>query len=110
MRTFAGRALRLRGYTVIEAASAEEALEKLSDMDLHIDLFVTDVVMPGLDGPSWVRQALESRPGVGVVFVSGYAEDALSEEQARIPNSTFLAKPFSLAELAATVQSRLSVH
>ncbi len=110
VRTFAGRALRLRGYTVIEAASAEEALEKLADENLHIDLFVTDVVMPGLDGPGWVRKALESRPGVGVVFVSGYAEDALSEEQGRIPNSTFLAKPFSLSELAATVQSRLSVH
>lgn len=110
VRTFAGRALRLRGYTVIEAASAEEALEKLADESLHVDLFVTDVVMPGLDGPGWVRKALENRPGVGVVFVSGYAEDSLSEEQGRIPNSTFLAKPFSLSELAATVQSRLAVH
>lgn len=107
VRAFASRALRMRGYTVLEAENAEEALRTLEDPDLEIDIFVTDVVMPGLDGPSWVKQALESRPGVRVVFVSGYAEDCLSEEQRRIPNSVFLAKPFSLNELAATVQGQL---
>lgn len=107
VRAFAARALRLRGYTVIEAESAEEALEKLEDPDLQVDIFVTDVVMPGLDGPTWVKQALERRPQVRVVFMSGYAEDCLSEGQARIPNSVFLAKPFSLGDLAQTVQGQL---
>jgi two-component system, cell cycle sensor histidine kinase and response regulator CckA len=107
VRAFASRALRMRGYTVLEAESAEVALELLKDETLEIDCFVTDVVMPGLDGPSWVKMALEHRPNVRVVFVSGYAEDSLSEEQGRIPNSVFLAKPFSLNELAATVQGQI---
>lgn len=107
VRAFASRALRMRGYTVLEAESAEEALQKLEDPALQVDLFVTDVVMPGLDGPTWVKKALESRPNVRVIFVSGYAEDALSEMQARIPNSVFLPKPFSLSDLAATVQGQL---
>jgi two-component system, cell cycle sensor histidine kinase and response regulator CckA len=108
VRTFAARALRLRGHSVLEAASAEEALALLQDAALHVDVFVTDVVMPGLDGPGWVRQALERRPSVRTVFISGYAEDALTDVQARIPNSVFLPKPFSLAELTDTVQAQLA--
>lgn len=107
VRAFASRALRMRGYTVIEAECAEEALSILEDTALKIDLFVTDVIMPGMDGPTWVRKALEVRPDVKVVFVSGYAEDSFGEEQARIPNSVFLPKPFSLSELTATVQDQL---
>jgi two-component system cell cycle sensor histidine kinase/response regulator CckA len=109
VRAFASRALRLRGYTVLEAENAEEALKTLEDASLEVDVFVTDVVMPGMDGPSWVRQALQSRPDVRVVFVSGYAEDCLSENQARIPNSVFLPKPFSLNDLAKIVQGQI-VH
>ena len=106
VRAFASRALRLRGYTVLEAASAEEALKTLEDPGLEVDVFVTDVVMPGMDGPSWVRLALQHRPNVRVIFVSGYAEDCLSEDQARIPNSVFLPKPFSLNDLTTTVQGQ----
>lgn len=107
VRAFAARALRLRGYTVLEAENAEEALRILDDDNLNVDIFVTDVIMPGMDGPTWVAEALQRRPGVRVVFVSGYAEDAMSEHQARIPNSVFLPKPFSLAELTATVSQQL---
>lgn len=107
VRAFASRALRLRGYTVLEAESAEEALRTLEDTTLDVDVFVTDVVMPGMDGPSWVRQALRERPNVKVVFVSGYAEECVSENQARIPNSVFLPKPFSLTELATVVQGQI---
>lgn len=107
VRAFASRALRMRGYTVLEAESAEEALRTLEDPALEVDIFVTDVVMPGMDGPSWVKKALEDRPDVRVIFVSGYAEDALTEMQARIPNSVFLPKPFSLSDLAATVQGQM---
>ncbi|MFT4150918.1 MAG: ATP-binding protein [Paracoccaceae bacterium] len=107
VRAFASRALRMRGYTVIEAENAEQALEALRDPRLEVDIFVTDVVMPGMDGPSWVRQALVDRPNVRVIFVSGYAEDCLQENQARIPNSVFLPKPFSLSDLAETVQGQL---
>jgi two-component system cell cycle sensor histidine kinase/response regulator CckA len=107
VRAFASRALRLRGYTVLEAESAEAALETLEDPNLKIDVFVTDVVMPGMDGPSWVREALKQRPDVRVVFVSGYAEDSLGEAQKKIPNSVFLPKPFSLSDLTETVNKQL---
>lgn len=106
VRAFASRALRLRGYTVLEAATAEEALKMLEDPALEVDVFVTDVVMPGMDGPSWVRIALQDRPHVRVIFVSGYTEDSLSEDQSRIPNSVFLPKPFSLSDLTTTVQGQ----
>lgn len=104
VRAFAARALRLRGYTVLEAETAEDALNTLCDKDLVVDVFVTDVVMPGIDGPTWVKQAREMRPDVKVVFVSGYAEDVFGDSPTEIPNSVFLPKPFSLAELTETVR------
>ena len=107
VRAFASRALRLKGYTVLEADSAEEALRTLEETDLTVDIFVTDVVMPGMDGPSWVRKALETRPDVRVVFVSGYAEDAFGEGKVAFPNSVFLPKPFSLTELTETIRRQL---
>ena len=107
VRAFASRALRMRGYTVLEADSAEQALKTLADPNLTVDVFVTDVIMPGMDGPSWVREALKARPNVKVIFVSGYAEDSFTETQSRIPNSVFLPKPFSLSELTATVQGQI---
>ena len=107
VRAFASRALRLRGYTVLEADCAEMALELLKDDDLDIDIFVTDVIMPGMDGPTWVKEALVDRPGTKVVFVSGYAEDAFKGGKSDVPNSVFLPKPFSLAQLTATVGGQL---
>jgi two-component system, cell cycle sensor histidine kinase and response regulator CckA len=107
VRAFACRALRLKGYTVLEAENAEEALATLADPAVEVDVFVTDVIMPGMDGPTWVREAIKTRPDVKVIFMSGYAEDNMSEAQARIPNSVFLPKPFSLGELAATVNAQM---
>ena len=108
VRAFASRALQLRGFSVLEAESAEDALELLQDKDLIIDIFVSDVVMPGKDGPSWVQEALQDRPDVRVVFMSGYAEETFGDTQAKIPNSVFLPKPFSLTELTETVQRQLN--
>ena len=107
VRAFASRALRLRGYTVIEAENAEMALEILSDDALEIDVFVTDVIMPGMDGPTWVKKALERRPETRIIFVSGYAEESLAENQMRVPNSVFLPKPFSLNQLTNVVHEQL---
>lgn len=107
VRAFASRALRLRGYTVLEAESAEDALNQLDDETLHVDVFVTDVIMPGMDGPSWVSAALQRRPDTRVIFVSGYAQENFAESQAQIPHSTFLPKPFSLTELTETVRQQL---
>lgn len=107
VRAFASRALQLRGYTVIEAEDAEEALSILEDTALHIDLFLSDVVMPGMDGPTWVRQAQKSRPDTHVIFMSGYSEEGRIEKQARIANSVFLPKPFSLHQLTTLVHKQL---
>ncbi|NIZ08825.1 response regulator [Pseudooceanicola sp. HF7] len=108
VRAFASRALRLRGYTVLEAENAEQALETLRNSKMRIDVFVTDVVMPGMDGPTWVREALKDHPDTRVVFVSGYAEDSFTDASARIPNAVFLPKPFSLADLTDTVWRQLN--
>ncbi len=78
----------------------------MEDPALEVDVFVTDVVMPGMDGPTWVREALKTRPNARVVFVSGYAEDVLNNDQGGIPNSVFLPKPFSLNDLTRTVQDQ----
>ncbi|WP_309301304.1 ATP-binding protein [Roseovarius sp. TE539] len=104
VRAFAARALQLRGFTVLEAGSAEDALSQLEDPDVHVDVFVTDVVMPGMDGPGWVKTALETRPDVRVVFMSGYAQESFEDLQRRVPASAFLSKPFSLNDLTQTVQ------
>ncbi len=109
VRAFASRALNLRGYQVIEAGSGEEALALLERDAPDVDLFVTDVVMPGLNGPGWVREALVQRPDTRVVFVSGYAEDRLREAREAIPNSVFLPKPFSLADLTRVVQEQIAL-
>lgn len=108
VRAFAARALRLRGYTVLEAESGEEALRMLDEPELEVDAFVSDVVMPGLDGPSWVRKALVARPDVRVVFMSGYAEGAFEGCGPTLPNSVFLPKPFSLNQLTETVHQQLN--
>lgn len=108
VRAFAARALRLHGHSVVEAASGEEALAMLESRDLAVDVFVTDVVMPGLDGPAWAERAQARRPQVPTVFISGYAEEALADAQARLPNAVFLPKPFSLKELIDTVQGQMA--
>ena len=109
VRAFAARALRLRGLTVHEAASGEEALQILSAPGFEADVFVTDVIMPGLDGPAWVSEALKDRPSARVVFVSGYAEEGLAVRRDEVPASVFLPKPFTLGQLTETVAAQLAL-
>ncbi|CUJ31024.1 Blue-light-activated protein [Cognatishimia activa] len=109
VRAFASRALRMKGYSVLEASCGEEALDILQDQDLAVDLFLTDVAMPGMDGPTWVRKARETRDSQ-VIFISGYAEEKFSDQSSSIPNTTFLPKPFSLEELTNTVQRQISAN
>ncbi|MDR9428559.1 MAG: ATP-binding protein [Salibaculum sp.] len=107
VRAFAARALKMRGYTVLEADSGEAALDLLADPEVSVDLFVTDVIMPGKDGPTWVGEALADRPGARVVFMSGYAEETFGEDQKRISGAVFLPKPFSLTELTRIVDDQM---
>ena len=79
----------------------------LSAPELNVDVFVTDVIMPGIDGSTWVPEALTERPDTKVVFVSSDAEDAFGDEGPKIPHSVFLPKPFSLNDLTLTVRSQM---
>ncbi|MFK5997441.1 MAG: ATP-binding protein [Rhodobacterales bacterium] len=103
VRSFAARAMAMQDIEVLEAGTGEGALALLQDPTLKVDIFVSDVVMPGQDGPSWVREALKTRPGVKVIFVSGYAEETFSQEFGEISGAVFLPKPFTLSKLIQTI-------
>jgi two-component system cell cycle sensor histidine kinase/response regulator CckA len=98
VRGVAERALARHGYSVITADNGEEALEVLGRGE-DIELLVSDVVMPGMDGPTMVREARKSRPDLKILFMSGYAEEQL-RNSIDIENVNFLPKPFSVTELA----------
>ena len=98
VRSVAERALTRHGYTVITADNGEDALAIL-DKGEPIDLLISDVVMPGMDGPTMVREARESRPELKILFMSGYAEEQL-RKSIDLENVNFLPKPFSVTELA----------
>lgn len=109
VRAFASRALAARGYEVHEASSGIEALEVMEKLKGAIDIVVSDVVMPEMDGPTLYRELRKTRPDLKFVFMSGYAEDAFAKN---LPDSQseqfgFLPKPFSLKELATTVKEML---
>jgi two-component system cell cycle sensor histidine kinase/response regulator CckA len=108
VRSFAVRALRARGYDVIEAANAEDALELMRARGRPVDLLVSDVVMPGMDGPSLAKRLREEFDQGKVILISGYAEDAIRKSLERAPGIEFLPKPFSLKELAQKVKQVLA--
>ncbi|HVF84113.1 MAG TPA: response regulator [Sphingomicrobium sp.] len=106
VRTVAERALTRQGYTVLTANNGEEALEIINRGD-PIDLLISDVVMPVLDGPTMVREARKIRPDVPVLFMSGYAEEQL-RKSIDIDQVAFLPKPFSVQELAEAARKILA--
>ena len=107
VRAFAARALTSRGYKVAEAASGIEALEVMAELDNQIDLVVSDVVMPELDGPSLLKELRKTQPDLKIIFVSGYAEDAFRKNLPEGEEFHFLPKPFSLKQLAVAVKETL---
>jgi two-component system, cell cycle sensor histidine kinase and response regulator CckA len=98
VRGVAERALTRHGYTVITADNGEDALEVLARGE-EIALLISDVVMPGMDGPTMVREARKTRPELKILFMSGYAEEQL-RNSIDIEHVNFLPKPFSVTELA----------
>ncbi len=109
VRAFASRALVSRGYEVHEAASGVEALEVMEEYGDEIDLVVSDVVMPEMDGPTLLVELRKEYPDLGFIFVSGYAEEAFSKNlpEAERGKFGFLPKPYSLKQLATTVKEKL---
>jgi two-component system cell cycle sensor histidine kinase/response regulator CckA len=108
VRSFAARALKLRGYQVLEASGGEEALELVRRNAGEIHLLITDVVMPNMDGPTLVRAVRRLRPEIAVIFMSGYAEEAFRRNDENAAALHFLPKPFGLKQLAAKVKDVLS--
>jgi len=107
VRSFAARALGQRGYQVLEASTGAEALEVFEGHDGDVDLVVSDVVMPEMDGPTLMKKLRQSHPDLKIIFISGYAEDAFRRNLAENDDFMFLQKPFDLKELAAAVKAAL---
>ena len=107
VRIIAAKSLRKRGYQVTEAEDGEEALEILEDATEPFDLLLSDVVMPGLDGPGLLKQGRHLLGDARIVFISGYAAEKFSDLLAEERDVTFLPKPFTLAELAEKVKSEI---
>ena len=108
MRLFSARALRNKGYKVLEAASGEAALELMSRTADPIDLLITDVVMPEIDGPALVEEFRAARPGIEGDLHLRLCGGVPSEDSAGGGQVHFLAKPFSLKQLAAKVKEVLA--
>ena len=108
VRSFAARALRMRGYQVLEADGGEEALAIVQNQTQTIHLLITDVVMPNMDGPTLVRAVRRLRPDMKIMFMSGYAEEAFRRNDEKAEDLHFLPKPFGLKQLAAKVKEVLS--
>ncbi len=108
VRAFAARALASRGYTVLEAESGVDALRVVAEAGGAIDLIVSDVIMPEMDGPTMITELRKRGLETKVVFVSGYADDAFAKNLPEGLDFTFLPKPFTLKQLIETVKGAMS--
>jgi len=108
VRAVNARALSARGYTVLEAASGVEALQIIQARQEPVDLVVSDVVMPEMDGPTLLGELRKLHPDLKVIFVSGYAEDAFRKNLPEGEEFNFLAKPFSLKQLVEAVKQAVA--
>jgi two-component system cell cycle sensor histidine kinase/response regulator CckA len=107
LRALNARGLSSRGYTVLEASNGVEAIEVL-EREGHVDLVVSDVVMPEMDGPTLLKELRRRDPALKVIFVSGYAEEAFAKNLPSDQQYAFLAKPFTLKQLVAEVKKTLA--
>jgi two-component system cell cycle sensor histidine kinase/response regulator CckA len=108
LRSLNARGLRSRGYSVIEASNGIEAMEALEEKDGAVDLVVSDVVMPEMDGPTLLKTMRGKNPDLKIIFVSGYAEDAFEKSLPANQQFAFLPKPFTLSQLVAAVKETMA--
>jgi two-component system cell cycle sensor histidine kinase/response regulator CckA len=107
LRGLNARGLSSRGYTVLEAGNGIEAIDVIDKGERKIDLVVSDVVMPEMDGPTLLKELRKRDPDLKIVFVSGYAEEAFAKNLPEGGQFAFLAKPFTLKQLVATVKETM---
>ncbi len=108
LRSLNARGLRSRGYSVIEASNGIEAMEALDQKNGAVDLVVSDVVMPEMDGPTLLKTMRGRNPDLKIIFVSGYAEDAFEKSLPENQQFAFLPKPFTLSQLVAAVKETMT--
>jgi two-component system cell cycle sensor histidine kinase/response regulator CckA len=108
LRALNARGLASRGYTVLQAGNGLEAIEVLEKSAGQVDLVVSDVVMPEMDGPTLLRELRSRNPDLKVIFVSGYAEDAFQKHLPAHGKFDFLAKPFTLKQLVEKVKETVT--
>jgi two-component system, cell cycle sensor histidine kinase and response regulator CckA len=108
LRSLNARGLRSRGYSVIEASNGIEAMEVLEQKNGAVDLVVSDVVMPEMDGPTLLKTMRGRNPDLKIIFVSGYAEDAFEKSLPENQQFAFLPKPFTLSQLVAAVKETMT--
>jgi two-component system cell cycle sensor histidine kinase/response regulator CckA len=104
VRMFTARALKNKGYNVLEAYNGERALEIMAEYGDKVDMIVSDVVMPGISGPEMADEIKKTYPDLKIIFVSGYGEDAFRENYGDVRDFHFLPKPYTLNQLAAKVK------
>ncbi len=108
LRGLNARGLSSRGYKVLEAGNGVEAIAVIESHDGAVDLVVSDVVMPEMDGPTLAAQLRERNPNLKIIFVSGYAEDAFEKNLPDDVKFNFLPKPFTLKQLVAAVKDTMA--
>jgi two-component system cell cycle sensor histidine kinase/response regulator CckA len=108
LRALNARGLTSRGYTVLTAGNGVEALEELEKNDGKVDIVVSDVVMPEMDGPTMLKEMRKTHPDLKIIFVSGYAEDAFQKNMPEGKPPAFLPKPFTLKQLVEAVKETLA--
>ena len=108
VRAFTARALSSRGYTVLEAESGVDALRIAEEAGGPIDLIVSDVIMPEMDGPTMLTELRRRGFMAKIVFVSGYADDAFARALPEEQEFVFLPKPFTLKQLIETVKGAMA--
>jgi two-component system cell cycle sensor histidine kinase/response regulator CckA len=107
LRALNARGLSSRGYTVIEAGNGVEAIDAIERRGGNIDLVVSDVMMPEMDGPTMFKELRKRHPDIKIIFVSGYAEDAFQKSLPDPEKYDFLPKPFTLKQLVAQVKETM---
>jgi CheY-like chemotaxis protein len=100
--------LESAGYAVVASETPEEALALAESHGREIDLLLTDVIMPGLNGPQVAERLRRLRPGMKVLYMSGYTDDALVSRTSIGPNAPFLQKPFTTDDLLQKVREALA--
>lgn len=108
VRAFSRQALSNKGYHVLDADCGASALELAKEHIHNIDLIITDVMMPGINGPTMIKEIHKQNPKIKVIFISGYAEDAFISSYGKERDFHFLPKPFTLKQLAVKVKEVLN--